>query len=107
MDARSRMEAGCCNEVVSYSVRYHMPRYFFNTRIGRELISDPTGIELRNPDRAWEQAREMIVELLKAEGARSELLQAVIEVTNEQGEIVLEFPFTEALLDPGRHHTSH
>src|SRR3954470_19951189 len=31
-----------------------MPRYFFNTRIGDELISDPEGEELPNPDRAWE-----------------------------------------------------
>ena len=29
-----------------------MPRYFFNTRIGGELISDPDGEELGNPDRA-------------------------------------------------------
>jgi len=37
-----------------------MPRYFFNTRIGDELISDPEGEDLRNPDRAWEVARAMI-----------------------------------------------
>jgi hypothetical protein len=84
-----------------------MPRYFFNTRIGRELISDPDGKELRNPDRAWELAREIILELLKVEGARSELLHSVIEVTNEEGEIVLEFPFAEALLDFGGPHTNH
>ena len=46
-----------------------MPRYFFNTRIGDELISDPEGEELRNPDFAWEVARAMIRELLKTEGA--------------------------------------
>ena len=37
-----------------------MPGYFFNTRIGDELIDDPEGEELRNPDRAWEVARAMI-----------------------------------------------
>ena len=46
-----------------------MPRYFFNTRIGDELISDPEGEVLRDPDRAWEMARAMIRELLKTEGA--------------------------------------
>ena len=46
-----------------------MPRYFFNTRIGDDLIDDPEGEELRNPDRAWEVARAMILELLKSEGA--------------------------------------
>lgn len=75
-----------------------MPRYFFNTRIGDELITDPEGEELRDPDRAWEIARAMTRELLKTEGAEG-LLRAIIEVTDDQGEIVLEFPFTEALLD--------
>jgi hypothetical protein len=76
-----------------------MPRYFFNTNIGDERIADPEGQELRDPDRAWEVARAMIRELLKAEGAESGLLQAVVEVTDEEGEIVLELPFVEAVLD--------
>ena len=76
-----------------------MPRYFFNTRIGDELIDDPEGEELRDPDLAWEIARVMIRELLKTEGAEAGLLNAVLEVTDGEGEIVLEFPFTEALLD--------
>jgi Domain of unknown function (DUF6894) len=78
-----------------------MPRYFFNTRIGDELIADPEGEELRNPDRAWEMARAMIRELLKTERADERLLNATVEVTDDEGEIVLEFPFAEALLDSG------
>src|SRR5262245_4638207 len=78
-----------------------MPRYFFNTRIGDELIADPEGEELRNPDRAWEMARAMILELLRSEGADERLLNATVEVTDDDGEIVLEFPFAEALLDGG------
>jgi hypothetical protein len=85
-----------------------MPRYFFNTRIGDELIADPEGQELRDPDRAWHMARAMIRELLKAEGAESVLLGAIVEVTDEEGEIVLEFPFAEAILDhPGKSVTRH
>jgi hypothetical protein len=76
-----------------------MPRYFFHTRIGDELISDPDGEELKNPDHAWEMSRAMIRELLKTEGADERLLKAVIEVTDDEGEIVLEFPFAEAILD--------
>jgi hypothetical protein len=85
-----------------------MPRYYFNTRIGDEVISDPDGEELRNPDRAWEMARAMILELLKSEGADERLLNATVEVTDDDGEIVLEFPFAEALLDaPGEPVTRH
>jgi uncharacterized protein DUF6894 len=77
-----------------------MPRYFFNTRIGNELVADPEGEELRNPDRAWEVARAMILELLKSEGTSAALLNAVVEVTDVAGDVVLEFPFAEAILDP-------
>ena len=76
-----------------------MPRYYFNTRIGDELVADPEGEDLRNPDRAWEVARAMIRELLKTDGAERALLNATIEVTDDEGEIVLEFPFSEAILD--------
>jgi len=78
-----------------------MPRYFFNARIADELIPDPEGEVLRNPDRAWEMARAMIRELLKTEGVDERLLNATIEVTDDEGGIVLEFPFAEALLDAG------
>ena len=76
-----------------------MPRYFFNTRIGEELIADPEGEVLRDPDSAWEIARAMIRELLKTEGAERSLLSAILEVTDDEGEVVLEFPFAEAILD--------
>jgi hypothetical protein len=59
-----------------------MPRYFFNTRIGDELIVDPEGEDLRSPDRAWEVARQMILEVLRSEGTQPALLEAVIEVTD-------------------------
>jgi hypothetical protein len=85
-----------------------MPRYFFNTRIDDELIADPEGQDLRNPDSAWEMARAMIRELLKSEGAGSGLLKATLEVTDQDGEIVLEFPFAEAIFDlPGQSVTKH
>ena len=85
-----------------------MPRYFFNTRIGDELVADPEGEELRNPDRAWEVARAMIREILKTEGVQNGLLSATLEVTDDEGEIVLEFPFAEAILDfSGERMTKH
>ena len=60
-----------------------MPRYYFNTRIGEELVADPEGEELRNPDRAWEVARAMIRELLKTEGTQAGLLNAILEMPDD------------------------
>jgi hypothetical protein len=77
-----------------------MPRYFFNTRIGDDLIPDPEGAELRDADHAWEMARTMIREVLRDQGEQLNLLTASLEVTDERGEIVLEFPFSEALIAP-------
>jgi hypothetical protein len=77
-----------------------MPRYYFNTRIGKELILDPEGEDLRDPDHAWEVARTTIHQLLKTEGSQPGVLNAILEVTDDEGEIVLEFPFAEAVLDP-------
>ena len=69
-----------------------MPRYFFNTRIGDELISDPDGEVLSDPDRAWEMARAMIQRALKTEGADGALLSATIEVTDDEGRSCWNFP---------------
>jgi hypothetical protein len=77
-----------------------MPRYFFNTRIGDDLIPDPEGAELRDADHAWEMARTMIREVLRDQGEQLNLLTASLEVTDERGEIILEFPFSEALIAP-------
>ena len=77
-----------------------MPRYFFNTRIGNELILDPEGEELRDPDHAWRVARTTIREILKTGGDQRLILTAIMEVTDDDGEIVLEFPFAEAIIDP-------
>jgi hypothetical protein len=73
-----------------------MPRYFFNTRVGGDLIADKEGVVLRDPDRAWELARGMIESLL-SQGADARLMNAILEVTDEAGEIVLEFPFVEVV----------
>lgn len=76
-----------------------MPRYFFNTRIGDSYVPDPDGVELRDPDQAWTLARVTITELLKEEGQTRNLLNAVLEVTDADGGIVLEFPFSEVLIE--------
>ena len=77
-----------------------MRRFYFNTRMGDDLIADPVGKELRDADQAWEAARAMIRALLQTEVPAPRLLNAVLEVTDQDGDIVLEFPFSEALIDP-------
>ena len=77
-----------------------MPRYFFNTRIGNELLLDPEGEELRDADQAWRVARTTVREILASEGEQAKLLAAIMEVTDDDGEIVLEFPFAEAIIEP-------
>jgi signal transduction protein with GAF and PtsI domain len=57
-----------------------MPRYFFNTRIDGQLIRDPDGAELRDPDHAWNMARAMIRDILHDESNEPRLLRAAIEV---------------------------
>jgi hypothetical protein len=85
-----------------------MPRYFFNTRIGGDLIPDVEGEELRDADHAWEVAKAMILELLDTQDKQPNLLVASLVVTDQKGDVVLEFPFSEALIDqldgpPTRH----
>lgn len=78
-----------------------MPLYFFNARINGDLILDPEGQDLRDPDRAWEAARAAILDLLPG-NARPALLNSTMEVTDAHGDIVLEFPFSEALTPEDR-----
>ncbi len=84
-----------------------MPRYFFNTRIGGTLIPDTQGEELRDADQAWEVARAMIRQLLREQGEHADLLTATLEVTDQDGDIVLEFPFAEAILSDETPPTTH
>lgn len=79
-----------------------MPRYYFNTRIGDELIHDPEGEILRDADEAWDVARTTIRQILQSEGSHVSLLQASLEVTDQNGDTVLEFPFSEAALEMHR-----
>ena len=77
-----------------------MPKFFFHTRIGGDVVRDSDGLMLRDADQAWEVARSTIRELLRGEGQPRHLLSASLEVTDCDGRVVLEFPFSEALFDP-------
>jgi hypothetical protein len=46
------------------------------------------------------EPRDMILELLRDQPGQPNLLTATLEVTDEHGELVLELPFSEALISP-------
>jgi len=77
-----------------------MPRYFFHIKDEVEIIPDEEGLELRGLDavreEARESAREMMSESVRA-GHRPDGRAFV--VTDEQGHVVLNFPFRDAIRD--------
>lgn len=78
-----------------------MPRYFFHTQIGADRVTDPVGAELRDPDQAWETARDTARALMaRDQSNQARLMTASLLVTDEAGEVVLEFPFAEAVTLP-------
>lgn len=77
-----------------------MPRYFFHTHLRGDVVADPTGTELPDPDRAWEVAQDTIRTTMAEPRAQARLIAAVLVVTDEDGETVFEFPFAEALAVP-------
>lgn len=84
-----------------------MPRYFFHTEIGQDRVSDPEGVELPDADAAWEKARVTARAVMARDRASQvRLMTACLVVTDEAGEIVLEFPFAEAVTMPPEQDTT-
>jgi len=77
-----------------------MPRYFFHTDLGDDVITDEAGATLRDPDHAWEVARDTIRATMASTKNQARLMTARLVVTDEAGEVVLEFPFSEGILAP-------
>ncbi len=82
-----------------------MPRYFFNVHIGSDVLGDPDGQDLRDPDQAWEVAKAMAQNLMQTKFEQPiNWASSHIEVKDQAEEIVLEFPFLEAIqIDPQPH----
>ena len=64
-----------------------MPRYFFNTHIGEDIITDLNGEELRDPDHAWDASRSIIRAMMNDPKNQYRLLAASLVVTDEAGEV--------------------
>jgi hypothetical protein len=75
-----------------------MPRYFFNLYLEGALIPDPEGLDLTDPDEAWETARATALDLMTTEFQRPvDWFACHIEVRDSADDVLLEFPFTEAV----------
>lgn len=75
-----------------------MPRYFFDVRIDQDVLPDPEGQDLRDADQAWEVAGTLAQNLMNTKFERAvNWMSSSIEVKDDRGEIVLEFPFVEAI----------
>lgn len=84
-----------------------MPRYYFHTEIGQDRVTDPEGIELPDADAAWEKARATALSVMARDRAsQARLMSACLVVTDEAGEIELEFPFSEVVTLPPRKDTT-
>ena len=75
-----------------------MPRYFFNVSLQGDLLPDPEGQELPDPDADWEAARRMARDLMSVElDSPVRWQDCFFEVKDAAGEVVLKFPFLEAV----------
>jgi malonyl CoA-acyl carrier protein transacylase len=75
-----------------------MPRYFFNVVMEGTVLPDPDGQILPNADAAWAAARRAAKSLMASKTERPvNWIACQFEVRDEDDEIVLEFPFVEAL----------
>ncbi len=80
-----------------------MPRYFFHLDRPSGRVADPDGAEFASPDQAWEAARDTARELMMAEAqAGISWLTCSFVVMDGAGEVVFEFPFSEAVDTPPR-----
>lgn len=75
-----------------------MPRYFFHTHIGDDVVVDPDGRDLESQDAAREAANTLALQLLQGADSDPELLNAVLFVADEAEQVVLELPLTEVLV---------
>ncbi len=79
-----------------------MPHYFFNVSLEDHLLPDLEGQELPDPDAAWETARWIALDAMSVDEGRAENWRNChVEVRDAGGEIVLEFPFLEAVAVKG------
>ncbi len=80
-----------------------MPRYFFHLDCDGTTVPDGTGLEFGDADQAWEATQKTARELMLTEPEPGvNWLTCAFVVMDEAGEVVFEFPFSEAIEVPPR-----
>ncbi len=75
-----------------------MPRYFFHLCCDSVRLEDDEGQILADSDQAWEAARIAALGLMNSESEGAAVWSSCyFQVTNDRDEVLLEFPFTEAV----------
>lgn len=80
-----------------------MPMYFFNVRIGTDVVADPEGVELASPEVARAEALADARELMSEAVLRGrDISEQSFEITDDAGRLVLAVSFADAITRPGR-----
>lgn len=75
-----------------------MARYFFHVSLEGTVIRDDEGLDLSDADAAWNRAKAAALDVMRTDlGRPVDWSRCHFEVTDAQGEVVLEFPFLEAV----------
>lgn len=75
-----------------------MPRYRFNLHLKDQVLRDREGLYFAGPETVWEVARSIAIELMETSILQpSKWLGCHLEVVDEQGDVVVDFSFTEAV----------
>jgi malonyl CoA-acyl carrier protein transacylase len=75
-----------------------MPHYFFNLQLEDQTLADHEGQHFPNADAAWEAARAAARDLMGTAIVQPvDWQKCYFAITDNMGEIVMEFPFLEAI----------
>ena len=93
-----RLVGKCLVPIGAFRREEVMPRYFFHLQQSDNRFDDSEGQILRDADEAWATAKATARALIAGDPARQNVwITSSFEVTDEAGEIILEFPFVEAI----------
>jgi hypothetical protein len=78
-----------------------MPRYIFILQLADDTLEDAHSLECADADEAWERAKTIAQHVMQTEFERApDWVRCSIVVKDEAGEVLLEFPFIEAVEVP-------